>query len=138
MPRFATATTFLGLSLSITLFLPAATPPTGEPAIDTLAASKLLDKNDCRACHQPQENLAGPSYFAIADRLRYDKAKIAAAVLKVQKGSNGKTSYPGLKTSIAVMTPHPQLSPAEIETLIRYIILESGWSPETAKDPAKK
>jgi cytochrome c551/c552 len=138
MPRFASTATFLGLSLSTTLFLQAATPPAGEPAIDTLAASKLLEKNDCRACHQPKENLAGPSYFAIADRLRYDKAKIAAAVLKVQKGSNGKTTYPGLKTSIAIMNPHPQLSAAEIETLIRYMILESDWTPETAKDPAKK
>ncbi len=146
MPRISTATHILGLSLSITLLsgmsLHAGVVPPGEPAVDKDAAAKILDNNDCRACHLAKENLVGPSYFAIADRLRYDKTKIAAAVLKVQKGSNGKSSYTGLKTSIAIMTPHPQLSPTEIENLIRYMILESSWSPETAKalakDPPKK
>ncbi|MEN9361498.1 MAG: hypothetical protein RL095_3033 [Verrucomicrobiota bacterium] len=137
MCQIASAASFLAL-LSAPLLLLAATPPPGEAAVDAAAAIKILDSSDCRACHQPKENLAGPSYVAIAERLRYDKAKIASAVLKVQKGSNGKSSYPGLKTQVAIMPPHPQLSAADIENLIRHFILESGWAPETAKTPAQK
>ncbi|TMI81186.1 MAG: cytochrome c class I [Bacteroidetes bacterium] len=63
---------------------------------------ELISKSDCFTCHQIDEKLTGPPYREVANK------------------------YAGMPDTIGgqiIMTPHPALSQADAETMVRYILL---------------
>jgi cytochrome c len=76
----------------------------------------ILAKNDCLTCHKVDEVLTGPAYRDIANK--YAGADTAVAYLseKVMKGGSGVWGS-------VMMIPHPGISQADAEAMVKYILL---------------
>jgi cytochrome c len=68
---------------------------------------ELVAKNDCLTCHKVSEKNIGPAY---------KDANISMLASKVIKGGQGVWGT-------VPMTPHPQLSEADAQQIIKYIFL---------------
>ena len=98
-------------------------------AFDLEKAKAVLPKAaDCMACHMPEADGVGPSVKKIVAKMANDDAKITAAAANVIKGVLGTPSTYGLPTP-AMMTPHPALTQAEAELLVRYMIATGKITP---------
>ena len=98
-------------------------------AFDLEKAKAVLPKAaDCMACHMPEADGVGPSVKKIVAKMANDDAKITAAAANVIKGVMGTPSTYGLPTP-AMMTPHPALTQAESELLVRYMIATGKITP---------
>jgi cytochrome c len=92
-------------------------PGENEP-LDSLLAQKgkvLIAYSDCYQCHRVENQAKGPSFSAIARRYPLQKAYIELLSRKIISGGSGTWGYP-------VMSPHPQLSEADAQTMVRYIL----------------
>jgi cytochrome c len=88
-----------------------------------LVGKMLLEGSDCKACHDLSEKSVGPSLKQIADKYSADEAAIGNLVEKVIKGGSGVWGT-------LMMSPHPQVTEAEAEKMIRYIFsLNSKGKP---------
>jgi cytochrome c len=77
---------------------------------------ELVAKNDCLTCHKVSEKNIGPAYKDVAAKYENNDANISMLAGKVIKGGQGVWgSVP--------MTPHPQLSEADAQQIIKYIFL---------------
>ncbi len=98
-------------------------------AFDLEKAKAVLPKAaDCMACHMPEADGVGPSVKKIVAKMANDDAKITAAAANIIKGVMGTPSTYGLPTP-AMMTPHPTLTQAEAELLVRYMIATGKITP---------
>ena len=84
---------------------------------DYQAGLALIAKSDCLTCHKIDEPLTGPPYRDVANKYA-DQApgivpKLAEKVIKGGTGVWGQVP----------MLPHPTLSQADAETMVRYILL---------------
>lgn len=84
----------------------------------------LIGASDCLTCHKVSEKLVGPAYQDVANKyagtdtaVTYLAHRIIAGV-----GANDKHDW-GAETNNAVMTPHPQVSQADAEQMVKYILL---------------
>lgn len=77
---------------------------------------ELAAKSDCLSCHKIDEKILGPSYRQVAEKYENNEANIKLLAQKVIKGGQGVWGQ-------VPMTPHPQLSEADAEQIIRYIML---------------
>lgn len=77
--------------------------------------ARLIEKNDCKTCHNEKVSTIGPSYLQIAQR--YPNTAEAASLL-VQKVISGGTGVWGSQ----VMTPHPELPISDAEEMVSYIL----------------
>jgi len=75
----------------------------------------LAQKNACMACHQVDKKLVGPAYKDVAAKYRGDKTAEAKLVKKVKDGGSGVWGA-------IPMPPHPQLSDADIKTIVHWIL----------------
>lgn len=80
-----------------------------------LVGKTLLESSDCKACHNLTEKSVGPSLNQIADKYAGNEASVKGLIDKVIKGGSGVWGD-------LMMSPHPQLSPADTEKMIRYIL----------------
>jgi cytochrome c len=104
------AATITKITDSSTASASAGTEHTGHPGY------ALLLQNDCKTCHTPDKPATGPSFVMIA--ARYDSTKSGTVEHLAQKViSGGKGSWGDVP-----MTPHPALSQADAETLVRYVL----------------
>jgi cytochrome c len=100
-----------------------ASPVAATPATD---AASLLSKNGCMACHAVDNKLVGPAYSWVAYRFKDDKEAVATLVAAVKKGSSGQwTTY----TGNVAMPPHPQLSDADINTMVEWVLKQQPVQP---------
>ncbi|MET0635248.1 MAG: c-type cytochrome [Chitinophagaceae bacterium] len=92
----------------------AAEGPSSNP--DYAPGLKLVAESDCFQCHKVDEGITGPSYRAVANKF----ASQAPGIIPVLAGKiiNGSTGEWGT----AVMLPHPSLSEADAETMVKYIL----------------
>lgn len=74
----------------------------------------LLESSDCLACHAKDRQSVGPSLLAVAER--YSASAIGLLTQKVIDGGGGVWGREH------VMSAHPQLSRADAEEMIRYIL----------------
>jgi cytochrome c len=91
---------------------------------------ELINKNDCRSCHHPEEASVGPSYRKVALRYQGDAQAGEALTQKIIKGGNGNWGE-------TAMSAHPQLKPEEAAQMVTYIL---GLGKEDAAEnrvPAK-
>jgi cytochrome c len=84
----------------------------------------LVGASDCLTCHKTSEKLVGPSYQDVANKyagvdtaVKYLASRIINGV-----GTNDKKDW-GSETNDAVMTPHPQVSQADAEQMVKYVLL---------------
>lgn len=76
----------------------------------------LVAKSDCLSCHKIDDKMLGPSYRQVAEKYGNDEATVKQLAQKVIKGGQGVWGQ-------VPMTPHTQLSQADAEQMIKYIML---------------
>ena len=75
----------------------------------------IMLQQDCKTCHTPDKISTGPSFMIAA---RYDSTKAGTVEHLAEKViSGGKGSFGDVP-----MTPHPSLSKADAEELVKYIL----------------
>lgn len=76
----------------------------------------LLTGQDCLTCHKISEQSTGPAYTEVAKRYTADQTTITTLANKIIKGGTGNWGQ-------VMMTPHPNLSEADAEQIVKYILL---------------
>ncbi len=77
---------------------------------------ELIAKSDCLTCHKVDEKNIGPAYRDVANKYEATPANISMLAEKVIKGGQGVWGT-------VPMTPHPALSKADAEQMVKYILL---------------
>jgi len=78
---------------------------------------ELVSKNDCFTCHQIDDKLNGPPYREVANKYAGMPDTIVTHLAhKVISGGSGVWGE-------IMMTPHPALSEADAESIVKYILL---------------
>ena len=103
-----TTTTDAGTAAGTTTPAPAATAD-ADKGLDLIAAS------DCLTCHKVEEKLVGPAYREIAAKYPNNQATIDTLASRVINGASGHWGN-------MVMTPHPQISKEDAQTMVKYIM----------------
>lgn len=76
----------------------------------------IMQQQDCKTCHTPDKQSTGPSFMMIA--ARYDSTKAGTVEHLAEKViSGGKGSWGDVP-----MTPHPSLSKADAQELVKYVL----------------
>jgi len=76
----------------------------------------LIAANDCLTCHKVDEKLTGPAYRDVANKYENTDANVKMLAGKVIKGGSGNWGT-------IPMTPHPALSEADAEQMVKYVLL---------------
>jgi len=78
---------------------------------------ELIAKNDCFTCHHIDDKLNGPPYREVANKYAGMPDTIVAHLAKkVISGGSGVWGE-------VMMTPHPALSEADAEAIVKYVLL---------------
>lgn len=75
---------------------------------------QLIAKSDCSACHSEKNKIVGPSYADIANKYENTAENHQYLAGKIEKGGSGVWGD-------VPMTPHPQLSEADLKEMVDYI-----------------
>ncbi len=99
------------------------TVTTAAPALSDLSSNpdyqkglELIGKSDCLTCHKVKEKLIGPAYADVAAKYENNEDNIKMLAGKIIKGGKGVWGE-------VPMTPHPQISEADAEQMVKYIFL---------------
>jgi cytochrome c551/c552 len=76
---------------------------------------KLLNASACMACHTVDKRVVGPSFREVAAKYANDGAAAGRLVEKIRKGGAGNWGN-------VPMPPHPQLSDADLGTMVGWIL----------------
>jgi cytochrome c len=87
---------------------PAATADAGN-------GKALIEGSDCRTCHQDNAKVIGPSYADVAKKYPNTPENVKMLAEKVIKGGKGNWGE-------IPMTPHPNVSQADAEAMVSYIL----------------
>jgi len=103
--------------LSHGAFFIAATLATGaaNAALDNAAATAMMQKDGCAACHSVDKKIVGPAYQDVAAKYKGDKDAAAKLADKVKKGGVGVWGQ-------IPMPPNAQASDADIKDLVSWIL----------------
>ena len=78
---------------------------------------ELITKSDCFTCHQIDDKLTGPPYREVANKYAGMPDTIVTHLAnKVISGGSGVWGQ-------VIMTPHPALSQADAEAMVKYVLL---------------
>ncbi len=77
---------------------------------------ELIGKSDCLTCHKVKDKLIGPAYAEVAAKYENTEDNIKMLAGKIIKGGKGVWGE-------VPMTPHPQISEADAEQMVKYIFL---------------
>jgi cytochrome c len=78
---------------------------------------ELASKSDCFTCHTVDDKLTGPTYRDVANKYASMPDTIVTHLAgKIITGGSGVWGE-------IMMTPHPALSQADAESIVRYILL---------------
>lgn len=76
---------------------------------------QLISKSDCMSCHAEKSKIIGPSYLDVAKKYPATAENITLLAGKIINGGQGVWGE-------IPMTPHPQLSQADAEEMVNYIL----------------
>lgn len=98
----------------------AAPPPkTAAPATPTTAASlqpeALLKANNCTACHAVEQKVVGPAFKEVAAKYAGKADALQQVAANIRAGGAGKWGT-------VPMPPYPGLTPAELDTLAKWVL----------------
>jgi cytochrome c len=77
----------------------------------------MLQQFGCLACHTVDKKLVGPSYRDVAAKYAGDKNALAELAKKVKSGGQGVWGQ-------IAMPPHPQVSDADLQAMVKYILAQ--------------
>jgi cytochrome c len=78
---------------------------------------ELVSKSDCFTCHKIDEPLTGPPYRDVANKYAGQPDTIVSYLArKVREGGSGVYGQ-------VPMTPHPSISEADAEAMVKYVLL---------------
>ncbi|MEQ8469766.1 MAG: DUF1080 domain-containing protein [Marinoscillum sp.] len=83
--------------------------------IGIVSGAELIEKSDCKSCHNEEVKTVGPAYISIARRYNDSEGTISMLVGKVIKGGSGVWGE-------ALMTAHPALEEEDAQEMIKYIL----------------
>lgn len=92
----------------------AAPSPSDNPDYEKGLA--LIAASDCLTCHKVDEKLTGPAYRDVANKYENSETNIKMLAEKIVKGGTGVWGE-------IPMTPHPAITPADAEQMVKYIFL---------------
>jgi len=75
----------------------------------------LLEKSDCKACHQINKPSVGPAFADVSMKYRNDNGALARLTNKVITGGGGVWGE-------VAMNAHPQLSKEESTEIVKYVL----------------
>jgi len=75
----------------------------------------LIAKSDCLTCHKVEEKLVGPAYREVANKYAGQPGAVDTLASKIIHGGAGNWGQ-------VPMTPHPQISKEDAETMVKYIL----------------
>lgn len=111
--------TLLGLAVGAVVPLAAHAGEGGMSSGETKARA-----SNCFACHAIDHKLVGPAYDAVAERYRgKGEATVAMLEKKIKDGGSGNWGD-------VAMTPHPELSDADIADMVHWILSLHGKADE--------
>ncbi|WP_370898107.1 c-type cytochrome [Chryseobacterium gossypii] len=84
-----------------------------EPAKSNLSGERIIETQDCTACHSVNERLIGPSYQEIAEK--YSEKDVEMLASKIIEGGSGV--WGGVP-----MSAHPQVSKEDAKKMVEYIL----------------
>ncbi|GAB3162830.1 PQQ-dependent sugar dehydrogenase [Telluribacter humicola] len=90
----------------------------------------LMDQSDCKACHFTDKKSVGPAFNEVSKRYKGDANAVASLSNKIIKGGGGAWGD-------AIMTAHPQISPADAQEMVKYILSLSSQPAAAPSLPAK-
>jgi cytochrome c len=94
-------------------------PSQNHRGVDAAAFSsvgaRMIAKNDCKSCHQIDKTSVGPSYKQVSAKYKGDAKALENLTNKVIKGGGGVWGD-------HVMAAHPQISQAEANIMVEYIL----------------
>jgi cytochrome c len=94
-----------------------------SPAVDLPAGLALIERSDCRVCHDAERRGVGPPFREIAERYPDEASEIARLARRVMLGGTGVWGE-------ALMTPHPTLASDDAETMLAWILAQADPLPE--------
>ncbi|NIJ53868.1 cytochrome c [Dyadobacter arcticus] len=78
-------------------------------------AQVLINKSDCKVCHQPNTKSVGPSFADVSNKYKGKPGVTEMLVKKVLEGGSGVWGE-------VAMAAHPALPVADAETIVKYIL----------------
>ena len=87
----------------------------------------LIERSDCKTCHNQEVKTIGPAYVDIAEKYEYTHTSIASLSQKIIKGGSGIWGE-------QAMSPHPDLMPADAAQMVSYILSLDGETPPATKE----
>ena len=93
---------------------PAANDVSSNP--DYQKGLALVAKSNCLTCHKVSEKLIGPAYKDVAKKYAGNDTAVTHLAHKVITGGKGVWGD-------IIMTPHPDVSEADAEQMVKYILL---------------
>lgn len=76
----------------------------------------LVASNDCLTCHKVDEKVTGPAYRDVANKYENTPENVTKLADKIIKGGSGNWGT-------IPMTPHPALTEADAQQMVKYILL---------------
>ena len=76
---------------------------------------ELIGASDCTTCHAIDKKIIGPAYVDVAKKYENTQTVIDTLVSKIKKGGMGNWGN-------IPMTPHPDLSDADAQEMVKYIL----------------
>jgi len=96
---------------------------TAQPAANDISSNPdyqkglaLIAKSNCLTCHKVEEKLIGPAYKDVANKYAGNDTAVTYLAHKIIAGGKGVWGE-------VAMTPHPDLSEADAEQMVKYILL---------------
>ncbi len=76
---------------------------------------RLIDNNDCKSCHSPDQKSIGPAYKEIASKYTSNNSNINLLAEKIINGGGGVWGE-------QAMAAHPDLELKDAQSIVRYIL----------------
>lgn len=93
----------------------ATAPAAGASDADADKGLNLIAQSDCLTCHKVEEKVVGPAYRDVAKKYENTPANVDSLAGKIIHGGAGNWGQ-------VPMTPHPQLSKEDAQTMVKYIL----------------
>lgn len=84
--------------------------------------NQLIERSDCKTCHNAQVKTIGPAYISIAEKYTTSPATVAQLAQKVINGGSGVWGS-------QMMTAHPTLAMDDARQMVDYILTLDGEAP---------